>query len=156
MSDALKKLQSHAEQKRLFHGSPVSGLKLLEPRPATDTDKTNTFNNDTAVFASGDFTMSIIFGVVDIGRLPRNRDCTSWSINGRSEGGITRIVARMPAQWRPHIEVAPAGCVYVFSRETFLETDGLQWKSKVAVAPVDCVAVTVHDFRAAGGILEWA
>ena len=151
MTEALRELLRH--DGRLFHGSPRPGLTLIEPRKTVDAAG-NVFNTDTAIFATHHACMAMIFGVVDPKKLPPEIRKGTWSVDHAEKSGGIEIQSRIPDAWRRYVEDA-AGFVYVLPRDTFLQTDGLQWKSKVPVAPAACITVTLKDFLAAGGKLEW-
>ncbi len=154
MSSSLQKLLSYADKGFLFHGSPKAGLSLLNPMNATDTNKENTFNKDTAIFATDNICIPIIFGLIDPRALPKTETQRTWSVGGDKINAYVQIVAKAPKQWKEHIELSQ-GYVYVLPKDTFLESDGMQWKSKSPVTPKDCVKVCLQDFYALGGKIEW-
>ncbi len=139
---------------KLYHGSPVHGLKLIEPRQASDADGV-AFNVDRAVFATHHKAFATIFGLVDLAVLPRGENANTWSVGMRQTHAGLVVTARIPSLWRAHIETSAKGCLYLVPKQMFDQTDGLQWKSKKAVVPDDAQVVTLADYIAAGGEVEW-
>lgn len=151
MSAALQKLLQ--EKDAFFHGSPVKGMVLIEPRRADDAEGKE-FNIDTAIFATSDPAVAIIFALVNRDSVPMQSG-DSWSVDMTKAAAGLAVQASLPETWRAAIEGRAVGYVYVLPAASFGESDGLQWKSKVAVKPLHCVEVTEDDFYAAGGKIIW-
>lgn len=151
---SLQILQEYSNQGYLFHGSHNGEITQLEPRPATDTDVTNTFNNDRAIFATDLFCSSLIFAIISRSYIPDDLQKCEWSTNWSEEEGVTKVSAHLHESWKPYIEVNNFGYVYVLPAESFTERRNRQRKSKVVVTPIDKVNVTLEDFIAAGGQIE--
>jgi hypothetical protein len=138
----------------LFHGSPIAGMTRLEPRTTRDVTG-DAFNSDTAVFATSNAGLAIIFGVVDVKALPKHPLIKSWSAGLAPGEGFLGAQSSLPKLWQPHV-LANTGYVYILPKATFIEGHGQQWKSKVAVEPAACIPVTLQDYYDAGGRIEWA
>ena len=138
----------------LYHGSPIHGLQVIEPRQANDSEDVD-FNIDMAVFATHHKAFAVIFGLVDRDVLPMSEYANTWSVGMRQSAKGLTVTARIPALWREHIETSAKGCLYILPAHSFSETDGLQWKSKIAVVPDAIEVVTLADYIAAGGEVEW-
>lgn len=142
------------DQDVLYHGSPIHGLQLIEPRQASDAEGVD-FNIDMAVFATHHKAFAMIFGLVNREVLPLGENANTWSVGMRQSATGLVVVARIPALWRDHIEASAKGYLYLLPKHVFSETDGLQWKSKTAVEPDEMQVVTLADYIAAGGEVEW-
>ncbi len=151
---AIQQLQEYEKQGYVFHGSTDPNIKILNPRPATDVDETNAFNNDTAIFATPSPTASVIFACMSLNNVPREIRRGVWSIG--SEDG-QKIVARIPKKWRKHLK-NNSGYVYILDGSTFSnkgDVKGWQVKSKKSVKPVTSVNVSFTDFEKLGGTVIW-
>ncbi len=143
MTSVLEKITEY--QNHLFHGSPVLDMKVLEPKQTVDDgDKDHEFNNDTAVFATDNIALAIIYSLIDFTKLPAPN----------FGGWLADVNPKIPSEWQDAIEQS-AGYVYVLPKEIFTQTDGVQWKSNTPVKPVDSLKVTLNDFYDAGGSVEW-
>ena len=154
MSSGIKKLIKYQEQGYVFHGSSISGIDILEPREATDTDETREFNIDTAIFASSSIAASIIFACMGKNTIPPQVRNGTWSVGSSGKKG--GIVSKIPSKWRPYI-LNNRGYVYVLLGDTFINkcTGGWQVKSKTAVKPIDVIEVCFGDFEKLGGVIQW-
>lgn len=152
MSEGLQRLLKYKDA--LYHGSPCADIKTLEPRPAKDLDKANTFNTDMAVFASSNVCFSIIFGLVDSKKL--KDDCGfGWSVGSmKDENNQVNVFSEIPKQAKEFVENA-IGYVYVLAKDSFKESSAFQHKSKVPVTPLERIEIKLQDFYDAGGIIEW-
>lgn len=149
LTEALKK---YPKELHLFHGSPNSEILVLEPRPASDVDKSNTFNNDTAVFASDNITSCVLFAVMrDRSKLPNTVRDGTWSVYWEEDNSVT---AEIPKKWQPHLPLI-TGYLYILPKETFLENKGNQWKSKEVVKPIAKIKVNFQDYLDLGGNVTW-
>ncbi len=149
---ATDKLQEYKDQGFLFHGSSKD-MQVLEPRLARDTwSPDDTFNNDTAVFASNDPASAVAFAVVVKKELPLEMQKQSWGVTWRQGGG--QLSVQIPKEWKELVEKR-IGYVYVLSRESFPETNGSQWKSKENIIPVEKVEVQLEDIIGLGGVIDW-
>lgn len=139
----------------VFHGSPNPDIKILEPRPATDVDKSNTFNNDTAVFATKNPVASVIFACMSLINLPKEIHNRSWSVTQDENG---QIVSKIPRIWKEYVE-SNTGYIYVLDGKSFTgegETEGgWQVKSKQPITPTAKILVSFSDFEKLGGKLIW-
>ena len=152
MADGLEQLLKY--QDVLFHGSPCASIKTLEPRPAKDLDKTNTFNTDLAVFASSNVCFSIIFGLVDSNKL-KNECGFGWSVGSmHDENNQVNVISEIPKQAKEFVENA-IGYVYVLPKDNFKESSSFQHKSKLPVTPLERIEIKLQDFYDAGGIIDW-
>lgn len=149
-------MQSLAENNSavFYHGSPFGGLTVIEPRPANDANGDD-FNTDLAVFASAHQALAIIFALVDRSALPLDAQSNTWSVKGKMCSGALLVTAHIPLAWRAHIENNARGYLYLLPTVSFGDNDGLQWKSKTAVVPHAVEVVTLSDYLAAGGMIEW-
>ena len=153
VSDAVTRLGKYSQQSFVFHGSPSGDITILEPRPAEDTDTSDTYNNDTAVFATHLPEAAVIFAVMSTVDIPDSiKKGQSWSV-GMSKDD-SRITAKIPSGWRPYIE-KNNGFVYVLSGTSFDEPLGWQTKSKSEVILHDTLHVAFTDFEDLGGLLVW-
>ncbi len=143
MTSVLKKITEY--QSHLFHGSPVFDMQMLKPQVAVDDgDREHEFNNDTAVFATDNIALAIIYSLVDITKLPAPN----------FGGWLAAVNSKIPTEWRELIEQA-SGSIYILPKETFTQTDGVQWKSAEPVVPAGSLKVALTDFYDAGGKIEW-
>lgn len=113
-------LLDYKEQGCVFHGSPSSEINELKPNDATDVDKSNTFNNDSAVFAALETVSPIIFACMSKKNIPKEIQKGSWSVGPEKDG---RIYAKIPKEWKPYIE-NNTGYLYVLNGDTFSEREG--------------------------------
>ena len=154
-NDTIKHLLKYQNEGFVFHGSPNPDIKILEPRPATDVDKSNAFNNDTAIFATRRPEASVIFGCMSLANLPKAIHNGSWSVG--QENGET-IVSKIPKVWKEYVS-NNTGYVYVLDGKDFSgegETEGgWQVKSKNSAVPIARVKVSFSDFEKLGGKLIW-
>jgi hypothetical protein len=150
----LKRLQEYERQGFVFHGSPNGNISILEPRLAADIDKSNAFNNDTAVFAALSPMAAILIACMSFVPIPPEKRKGSWSIGSSDKDNC--ITARIPLKWRPFISTNH-GFVYVLSGESFRGNNELGWqaKSKSAVVPISKFEVSFEDFERLGGVIEW-
>ena len=151
---SLKSLKEYVSQGFVFHGSPNGNISILEPRPAVDIDKSNAFNNDTAVFASLSPIAAILIACMSFVPIPPEKRKGSWSIGSSDKDNC--ITARIPSKWRPFI-TTNHGFVYVLSGESFRgeNESGWQAKTKSAVVPISKFEVAFEDFERLGGLIEW-
>lgn len=148
-------LINYQKQSYVFHGSPNPDIKTLEPRPATDVDKSNLFNNDTAVFATVNPVASIIFACMSLSEIPTEILNRSWSV---TQDQNKQIVSKIPRTWKQYVE-NNTGYVYVLDGTNFTaegETEGgWQVKSRQPVTPTSKILVSFSDFEELGGKLIW-
>ncbi len=149
-SNIKKTLDKYRDNGFLFHGSPNKIKSSIEPRQAEDTDKSNTFNNAHAIFATDDYIMSMAYSLMNFKLLPVCNGM-SCSICYNSD---KKVIANFPQKWEKGLSKVE-GFIYVLPRKTFSETDGIQWKSKTAVEPVEKIKVTLKDYLKAGGLIRW-
>lgn len=151
----IEKLLEYEKQGCVFHGSTSPNIAELEPRPATDVDRTKSFNNDTAVFAAPSPTASVIFACMSLDKVPREMRNGTWSLGSENDKGV---VARIPKKWQQYVSTN-SGYVYVLDGSTFSgegDTEGgWQVKSKQPVKPIDTIEVEFSDFEKLGGDVEW-
>jgi hypothetical protein len=153
ISVSSQKLLDFHNQGYLFHGSTNPDIKILEPRTAVDTDETNIFNNDTAVFASTSPAASAIFACMSRDNIPGSLKDGTWIV-GQGPGG--EIQADIPIQWQPYLS-QNTGYVYVLSSDSFsgrLDT-GWQVKSTQPITPITKIKVVFADFEQLGGKIQW-
>ena len=151
---SLKSLQEYGRQGFVFHGSPNGNISILEPRPAADIDKSNSFNNDTAVFAALSPMAAILIACMSLTLVPPEKRKEFWSIGSSDKDN--RICARIPSKWKPFV-ITNHGFVYVLPGESFRGNNesGWQAKSKSAVVPIAKFEVSFEDFERLGGVIEW-
>ncbi|MBN1619065.1 hypothetical protein JW887_07055 [Candidatus Dojkabacteria bacterium] len=151
----VQQLKAFEKQGYVFHGSRNPNILKLEPRPATDVDKANAFNNDTAVFAAPSPTASVIFACMSLDNVPKELRSGNWSVGSERGKGI---VARIPQKWQQYVSTN-TGYVYVLDGSTFsgkCDTEGVwQVKSKQPVKPTTVLTVTFSDFEQLGGSVIW-
>lgn len=147
----IEKLLDYKKQGYVFHGSANPSIKVLSPRPAADVDSTKTYNNDTAVFGTTKPEAAVIFGVMPIDIPDEVKGGQAWSIGEKED---STIVATIPTNWLPYIE-GNVGTVYVLDGDKFETSPIWQTKSHEEVTPVESVTVTLDDFYALGGKIEW-
>lgn len=154
-STSYEQLLDYQKQGFVFHGSTNPNITTLEPKPATDTDKDNTFNNDTAIFATPLPSASVIFSCMSIDIALKEAGGGTWSVSQDKKGNI---IAKIPKKWQPYV-TNNSGHVYVLDSSSFPKIEetngGWQVKSKQAVTPIAKVEVTFSDFEKLGGILFW-
>jgi hypothetical protein len=150
----LKRLQEYERQGFVFHGSPNGNISILEPRLAADIDKSNAFNNDTAVFAALSPKAAILIACMSFVSIPPEKRNGFWSIDSTDKDNC--ITARIPSKWRSFV-ITNHGFVYVLPGETFRgrNESGWQAKSKTAVVPTAKIEVEFEDFEKSGGVIEW-
>lgn len=149
--EAYQQLLEYKKQGYVFHGSTNPNITVIEPRSATDNDKDNTFNNDTAIFATKVPEASVVFACNSIDNVPREIGGGNWKIGGTEDG---KLIANYPKKWQPYI-TKNTGYVYVLSSSTFTDIGGWQVKSKQAVTPIAKIPVSFSDFEKLGGIIFW-
>lgn len=153
LTDAVTRLSQYAQEGFVFHGSPMGDITKLEPKPATDKDKSNTYNNDTAIFATDLPQAAVIFAVMSPVNIPdKIKKGKAWGI--RTSGSDTTVTANIPASWKPFIE-NNIGFVYVCSEDGFDGQVGWQRKSNREVTPIEAVEVCFTDFESLGGVIVW-
>ncbi len=150
----IKSLQEFERQGFVFHGSPNGNISILEPRLAADIDKSNLFNNDTAVFAALSPMAAILIACMSLTLVPPEKRKEFWSIGSSDKDN--RICARIPSKWKPFV-ITNHGFVYVLPGESFKgkNESGWQAKSKSAVVPTARIEVSFEDFERSGGVIEW-
>lgn len=151
ISQSVQKLLAYKKQGYVFHGSPNPDIKVLTTRPAADVDRSKKFNNDTAIFGTTRPEAAVIFGVMPMKIPDEIKGGRSWSVD---ENENSTVVAEIPTNWLPYIE-GNIGTVYVLDGDKFERSPFWQTKSYVEVTPVESVTVTLNDFYALGGEIEW-
>jgi len=146
-----KQLLDYQKQGFLFHGSTNPNISILEPKAATDADKDNNFNNDTAIFATTLPEASVLFACNSIDIVPEKIGGGTWVVEQAADGTIT---ATFPKKWQPYI-TQNKGYVYILKQETFSGAGGWQVKSKQAVTPTAKIEVSFPDFEKLGGRIIW-
>lgn len=141
----VNKILEYKKQGYLFHGSPEANITKLEPRPAADTDKAMTFNNDTAVFATNRPEMAAIFAIMNFKVLKVKG---TWSVNA-----LEIVTAKIPKPWYKDLK-AITGYLYILPSVTFKDKLDYQYKSKVAVEPIEKIPVTLDTFIRLGGKIK--
>lgn len=153
MNKTLEKLSTFQKKGYLFHGSSKENLEYLEPRKTSDVDASRTFNIDTAVFATPHFLFTIPFGCIsNIIKEFEVPEFITWSI-GFKDG---HPLVQSDFNFTPEM-LKVSGFVYVLPIEPFVVSDlkGIQYKSFEKVMPITVVSVTLADFTAGGGLLEY-
>ena len=150
------KIRKYAKEGFLFHGSFDGSISILEPRPAKHSNPSDTFHNDTAVFASDAPESTVLFAVIPPkSHMPEELRVGKFSVRWSADGGIS---AKIPLLWKSFLETA-SGYVYVLPSDTFLEKTGGSknniYKSKTPVKPVDIIRVSLSDYTELGGKIEW-
>lgn len=123
----------------VFHGSARRGLTTLDPVPPRDAG-VDPRNKEIAVYATGDVHAAIAFSV-------------TRGLNGVWSLASSPVTARYPAAFEVRLR-ENVGSLYVLRREAFT-WDGSQFKSFGPVLPVAEIRVTIDDFVALGGVLEF-
>ena len=145
------KLKVYHQRGYLFHGSPTSDISELVPRKANDTDVSNVFNNDTAIFAADDPVGPIAFAVFNITDIPEDLRDNSWSLGWYNN----KPIAGFPISWKEYL-TDQQGTIYVLPKKTFIKSEnGNQWKSREPVIPTDTITVRWKDFFELGGEIHW-
>jgi hypothetical protein len=156
MNNSVQKLKKYQEEGFVFHGSLNPNIEILEPRKAHDNDSKNTFNNDTAVFASIDPIPAVLFATLDFSDLPKEISNGIWGIGSDEKTG--KLVATIPLIFKPYLQ-GKSGYIYVMKGSDLpLKQPGGSWmvKSKSAVKPIDKVKVYFEDFEKIGGEITWS
>ena len=126
----------------LFHGSSNDNIEQLEPRYAYD--RYNEVNTDTAVFATDNVTLTVIFGVYGGHK--------GWSTHTKKG----QVFAKIPLRDKELLENT-RGTVYVLPKKVFEKIEGtVQYKSHETVKPVTKVSVSLNDYYDLGGKIEWS
>ncbi|MGI6423188.1 MAG: hypothetical protein ACOX0X_01020 [Candidatus Dojkabacteria bacterium] len=147
----ISKILDYQKEGYLFHGSTVNNIELLEPRPASDSDLTSTFNNDTAVFATSN-PQTCIFALISTEKVPKEILKGDIWITGNQSS----LEVKIPAKWKRYME-DNVGTLYVVPPEKFIKYNDESWqsKSKEAVIPKDKITVRFEHFFRLGGKLVW-
>jgi hypothetical protein len=153
LEEDLTRILDYQEKGYLFHGSQEDNLDLLVPQEANDADSANTFNKDTAVFASSN-PQTCIFALLGQERIPKEIKKGNISVGGY--GKSSTLVAEIPAKWKEYME-DNVGTLYVIPPENFIKGDNKSWqsKSREAVVPVDKISVSFKHFLRLGGKVVW-
>ncbi len=132
----------------LFHGSDNPDIDVLEPRLAKDSSG-NTFNSDTAVYASSNPQVCIM-GIVSNSFKGLKG---SWNLGNKGGSDLT---AEIPSTWRDFVEKSH-GILYVLPSNTFVKASPNAWQAKSTepVKPVDKVELSFDDYLALGGKVVW-
>jgi hypothetical protein len=148
----MKKLLNYKDQGYVFHGSPKSNIEIFVPRKAIDNDKENTFNNDTAVFATTYPEACIIFACLN--KLEDKLDSIRFAVY-LSDNGY--IVTDIEKKLKPYLKNL-YGYIYVLPKDTFVyenDNEGWQVKSKESIKPVDVIKVVFSDYSNLAGKINW-
>ena len=151
-SNKIRKLLAYQKQGYVFHGSPNPDIDVLKPKPSTDVNKSNNFNNDIAIYAAVSPTASIIFACMNKSKIPDKLRDGTWSVD--LENG--EIIAKIPKRWKPYI-VFNIGYIYVLDSKSFFGDAKGSWqvKSKESLIPTSVVRVAFGDFEEMGGKIIW-
>jgi hypothetical protein len=152
MKKNLKKLLDYKKQGYVFHGSPKSDIEVFFPRKAVDDDKNNTYNNDTAVFATTYPQACIIFACLN--SLNNKLDSVRFSVYLSDDGDI---VSDIDNSLKNHTRNL-SGYLYVLPKDSFVyenDNEGWQVKSKEIVKPIDRIRVVFSDYTLLGGKIKW-
>ncbi len=147
----LTKILEYQEDGYLFHGSRTDNIERLEPQRSYDVDSTNTFNNDTAVFASSN-PQSCIFALLDREKMPEEMQKGTVIVRNRGNS----LLAEIPLRWKKYIE-NNVGTLYVVPPDGFITEGGGSWqyKNREPVVPVDKISVSFEHFLRLGGKVIW-
>jgi len=102
LEEDLTRILEYQEKGYLFHGSRIDNIERLEPQRSYDVDSTNTFNNDTAVFASSN-PQTCIFALLGQERIPKEIKKGNISVGGY--GKSSTLVAEIPAKWKESVSL---------------------------------------------------
>lgn len=149
LSESAQRLLEYKDKGYVFHGSESGSIEVLEPRQARDTDSANTFNNDTAVFATDRPEASIIFACMHIPKYLIQGE--EWRIYTDQNN---RVVAEIPSKWRDAISFN-RGSVYVLDGKDFEKGKGWQVKSNISAVPIERIDISFADFESLGGTVIW-
>lgn len=123
----------------VFHGSARDGLTRLDPVTPRDAG-VDPRNKEVAVYATGDVHAAIAFSVT--------RGLSGvWSL------ASDPVTAQYPAGFEARLR-ENVGSLYVLRRDEFT-WDGSQFKAFGPLSPVAEIRVTIDDFVALGGVVEF-
>ncbi|MGI6443839.1 MAG: hypothetical protein ACOX06_02425 [Candidatus Dojkabacteria bacterium] len=151
LEEDLTRILEYQEKGYLFHGSRMNNIERLEPQRSYDVDSTNTFNNDTAVFASSN-PQTCIFAMLDREKMPKEMQKGTVIVGNRGNS----LLAEIPLRWKEYME-DNVGTLYVIPPDGFItqEDGSWQYKNREAVVPVDKISVSFEHFLRLGGKVIW-
>lgn len=155
-TSSVQKIRDYAKSGFLFHGSFDGSISELVPKPAKHSDPSDSFHNDTAIFASDAPESTVLFAVIPPKSIfPEHIRRGKFTVNWSADGGIT---AKIPSLWKSFLD-SSRGYVYVLPSDTFLENTGGSknniYKSKKPVKPTAVIEVSLKDYIELGGKIEW-
>jgi hypothetical protein len=129
----------------LFHGSPLGGLRELEPRQAQTEGADGAMGDDgaPAVCLTPFADVAVFRAVVNRQNAPSGYR-SEFSATADAHGQ-TRLRFSMSAGTEAHVREAGAGTVYVFAREGFQPFSPMEFRAHVPVRPIADVPVTSSD-----------
>lgn len=142
MSDIRERLlRLEAEDKFLFHGSPLLFKELAPQQPVNFDRKTGEMrqDGDPCVAATHIAEIAIFRAIVNSRNFPGKSYGSSFRVTpkGNSELTVTRKV------WK-RLE-GKMGYVYILPRNEFSKHSRMEWRSEHEVRPLEIIAVSAKD-----------
>lgn len=135
-----EKLQSY-DRKYYFHGSPIQGLKVLEPRLTYNIASDDKFTNGNSVYAADNYQEACVYALLNFKEIPKELKGKKVSVESDENGPILVI----PKEWEKYIK-SNVGSIYVLPTDTFKERKGSNVKSNLSVEVIDEIYVSFDDF----------
>lgn len=136
----------------LFHGSGNPDITRFEPQQSDDT---NEFGNQRAVYASSDAIWAIYFAIVDRGRHVRSLVNSCFRVAGPTTRSGPHYYVSVNSDALPH-RPWRTGTIYILPRRGFeqqppgfshgVEVEFAQWRSFSPVTPLAKISIGPEDF----------